>query len=54
MDRFLDEADQLGKNIPTDFAYQGQANVDPALFAQKNVSHEARLLKKMFLKVREW
>ncbi|GBG33812.1 Tetratricopeptide repeat protein 30A [Hondaea fermentalgiana] len=45
---FLDAADKHGKNVPTVIESGPEANVDPAIH---NVSHEARLLKKMFLKL---
>lgn len=44
---FLDEADRYGKEIPTQI---DDPNVPPE---QNNVSYEARLLKKMFLKLRD-
>jgi len=46
---FLDAADQHGKDILTLISQQGQ-QVDPAVH---NVAFEARLLKKMFQKLRE-
>merc|ERR1711976_1160747 len=46
---FLDAAEEHGKEILTIFNQQGQ-DVDPK---RHNVSHEARLLKMMFLKLRE-
>jgi tetratricopeptide repeat protein 30 len=46
---FLDAADQHGKEILTVISQQGQ-QVDPNVH---NVAFEARLLKKMFHKLRE-
>eukprot|EP00698_Gefionella_okellyi_P013175 TRINITY_DN3593_c0_g1_i1.p1 TRINITY_DN3593_c0_g1~~TRINITY_DN3593_c0_g1_i1.p1 ORF type:complete len:652 (-),score=155.31 TRINITY_DN3593_c0_g1_i1:214-2169(-) len=50
---FLDAADQYGKNIPTQFTAPGAVEASLAA-SNKNVSHEARMVKKMFLKLREW
>jgi hypothetical protein len=49
--RFLDAADQIGRGIPT---VLGASAPGASAADVKTVSFEARLLKKMFLKLREW
>jgi tetrahydromethanopterin S-methyltransferase subunit F len=46
---FLDAAEEHGKEILTVINQQGQ-EIDPSVH---NVSYEARLFKKMFLKLRD-
>ncbi len=47
---FLDAAEEHGKKILTVIASTTDQKVDPTIH---NVSHEARLFKKMFYKLRE-